>query len=344
MLVGSITGDRNHCLSLHSACCGSGCCFYRRHSKSYAVLFEGHVGRGHRDSRLQQDPRTAGPAGLPPTRARHRAAGSCCSAGAQLARITQDRNVRAQGSNQQTSENMQPALFCREHSSSLQQLCWVQHQPRESRWDRRWHHTAHQARLRGRWQSSTTGTDPATTSRCPCQDLPSHHGTCPCSHVAAASTSGTGQGGSLRHRAGTTPQPSAGITHRATHASGPCRTSAWHPAGSRILPIHLVIYRRAAWLPGRRLQANQDTLPEIKPHLHPELSSTIYSLSRTCPKHKQKAAQKEKLTQQTFYPTNPCFSIQTLFVPDLLNRTTMLWKRDYECISKDVRGNTCQKF
>lgn len=106
----------------------------------------------------------------------------------------------------------------------------------------------------------------------------------------------------------------------------------------------IVIYRRAAQLPGRRLQANQDTLPEIKPHLHPELSSTIYSLSRTCPKHKQKAAQKEKLTQQTFYPTKPCFSIQTLFVPDLRNRTTMLWKRDYECISKDVGGSTCQKF
>lgn len=36
--------------------------------------------------------------------------------------------------------------------------------------------------------------------------------------------------------------------------------------------------------------SNQSTLAEIKPHLHPELNSTIYSPSRTCPEHQQKGS------------------------------------------------------
>jgi len=49
-------------------------------------------------------------------------------------------------------------------------------------------------------------------------------------------------------------------------------------------------YCGSVLVPGESFPANQSTLAEIKPHLHPEQNSTIYSVSRTCPEHQQKGS------------------------------------------------------
>lgn len=64
---------------------------------------------------------------------------------------------------------------------------------------------------------------------------------------------------------------------------------------------------------------------------------------KNMPRTQAERQHRKQLTQQTFHPTKPCFSIQTWFVPPLFNTTRMLREKGYEKVSEEACASNLNK-